>query len=228
MSPVIKHKDDGGSTLSYITTGGSLDIYFFWKGSAKEIIKNYHSTFGTPSIPPMWALGWHAASRDYKSQEDFTKMITGYNKAEIPLEGIWFDVAYLDQTKDFSVNTTDNAFPDLATFRALLNTNDLKLMVTVNPGLLASTSNNYYNDAQQDQLLIKSSINTGLEFEGAVTTSAAYNHTVFLDFFNDKSATMWEKGLKDLFNQVQYDGLWFDMNEPTARCNGECPSGEQN
>jgi alpha-glucosidase len=37
----LQHKDDGGSTLSYITTGGKLDIYFFWKGSAKDIIKQY-------------------------------------------------------------------------------------------------------------------------------------------------------------------------------------------
>lgn len=35
QSPVLKHKEDGGSTLSYITTGGCLDMYFFWKGSAK-------------------------------------------------------------------------------------------------------------------------------------------------------------------------------------------------
>jgi alpha-glucosidase (family GH31 glycosyl hydrolase) len=35
QSPVIQHKDDGTSVLSYITTGGQLDIFFFFKGSAK-------------------------------------------------------------------------------------------------------------------------------------------------------------------------------------------------
>jgi len=35
QSPVLVFNDDGGSTLSYITTGGSLDIYFFFKGTAK-------------------------------------------------------------------------------------------------------------------------------------------------------------------------------------------------
>lgn len=41
MSPIIRYKSDGGSTLSYITTGGQLEIYFMFKGSPKDIIKQY-------------------------------------------------------------------------------------------------------------------------------------------------------------------------------------------
>jgi hypothetical protein len=35
---VIKFKDDGTSILSYITIGGKIEVNFFLKGSAKEII----------------------------------------------------------------------------------------------------------------------------------------------------------------------------------------------
>jgi hypothetical protein len=39
QSPVIKYNaTTGGSTLSYITTGGQLEIYFFLHGSAKDVI----------------------------------------------------------------------------------------------------------------------------------------------------------------------------------------------
>ena len=41
MSPVIR-KNAGygaGSTLSYITIGGQIEMYFMFKGTAKEIIK---------------------------------------------------------------------------------------------------------------------------------------------------------------------------------------------
>jgi len=45
QSPVLKHKKEGpgkgGSTLSYVTTGGTLEIFFFIKGSAKQIIEQY-------------------------------------------------------------------------------------------------------------------------------------------------------------------------------------------
>lgn len=60
QSPLIKYDNTtGGSTLSYITTGGLIEIYFFIHGSAKEVIKNYHWAIGRPELPPFWALGWN-------------------------------------------------------------------------------------------------------------------------------------------------------------------------
>jgi alpha-glucosidase (family GH31 glycosyl hydrolase) len=38
QSPVVKFNEDGTSVLSYITTGGVIDVYFFLKASAKQII----------------------------------------------------------------------------------------------------------------------------------------------------------------------------------------------
>ena len=42
-----------------------------------------------------------------------------------------------------------------------------------------------------------------------------------IDFFNDKCMNLWAKGLNDLYKQVPFDGLWLDMNEPTALIAGE-------
>ena len=41
QSPVITYKDEVNATLTYITTGGQLEMYFFTKGNAKQIIKAY-------------------------------------------------------------------------------------------------------------------------------------------------------------------------------------------
>jgi len=56
---VIKFNDDGTSILSYITIGGKIEVNFFLKGSAKEIIAQYHNFIGKPALPPFWALGFH-------------------------------------------------------------------------------------------------------------------------------------------------------------------------
>jgi alpha-glucosidase (family GH31 glycosyl hydrolase) len=48
---------------------------------------------------------------------------------------------------------------------------------------------------------------------------------VFLDFFNDKTSDIWAQGLMDLYEQVPFDGISLDMNEPATVCNGECPNG---
>lgn len=32
-------------------------------------------------------------------------------------------------------------------------------------------------------------------------------------------------GINALFDDIEYDGLWLDMNEATGFCDGECPTG---
>ena len=59
MSPFIKYTGDSTCTLSYIAAGGNIEIYFLFKGTAKQIIREYQSMIGKPAMPPFWALGWH-------------------------------------------------------------------------------------------------------------------------------------------------------------------------
>jgi len=58
MSPVITYTGDSTSTLSVITTGGNLEIYLMFKGSAQQIISQYQKIIGLPALPPFWALGF--------------------------------------------------------------------------------------------------------------------------------------------------------------------------
>lgn len=81
-----------------------LDIYFFFKGSAKEVISLYQSTIGKPRLPPFWSLGWNAASRGYKDLDDIKTNVQGYADAGIPLENVWLDIPYMDSYADFSLD----------------------------------------------------------------------------------------------------------------------------
>ena len=101
---MIKFNDDGTSILSYITTGGKIDAYFIFGGTAKEVIRRYHNLIGLPALVPFWALGWHQGSRGYTSQDKLKQMVQYYEGYGIPLEGIWLDIPYMDKFKDFSVD----------------------------------------------------------------------------------------------------------------------------
>lgn len=54
------------------------------------------------------------------------------------------------------------------------------------------------------------------------------NSVVLLDYLANDTKAIWEQGLKDLHDLIPYDGLWFDLNEATAFCNGECPDNNAN
>lgn len=71
-------------------------MYFFFKGTAKEVISQYQNLIGLPSLPPFWSLGWHAASYGYKDQAAVENNVAEYKKANMPLEGIWLDIPYMD------------------------------------------------------------------------------------------------------------------------------------
>jgi alpha-glucosidase len=178
---------------------------------------------GKPSLTPFWSLGWHASSNAYKTQADIQANIDGYATAGIPLEGIWLDIPYLDRYADFSVNTT--AFPDLKALTDSAHSNGQRIIPIIDGGLSADNlSNEYIMAANQDNLLILSTINTNDTSDFLIQHGRA-NKTAFLDFFNPKSVDVWQKGLNDLYKKFPYDGAWLDMNEATGFCNGECPSG---
>lgn len=145
----------------------------------------------------------------------------GYADDDLPLEGIWLDITYMDGYADFSVNST--GFPDLGGYTDTLHENGQKMIVIVDAGISADDSENkYYAQASAGNKLIKSSLYPE-KFNGALSTTVWPNHTVFLDFFDDDAAKIWEQGLSDLHQLVSYDGLWLDMNEICAFCDGECP-----
>ena len=40
----------------------------------------------------------------------------------------------------------------------------------------------------------------------------------FVDYLHPKASDFWDQGLQALYDQVPYDGLWLDMNEPANFC----------
>jgi alpha-glucosidase (family GH31 glycosyl hydrolase) len=111
QSPIVQWSSNTQTKFSYITTGGQIEVYFFFKGTAKQIISLYQNFIGLAQLPPFWALGWHAAAYAYSNQTLLQENIDGYTTNKFPLEGVWIDIDYMDGYKDFSVNST--AFPTI-------------------------------------------------------------------------------------------------------------------
>lgn len=90
-------------------------MYFFWKGTAKQIISQYQNFVGKPKLPPFWALGWHAGSSSYTKLDDIQAAVQGYKDAAMPLEAIWIDSNYAKSGANFQVDT--DKYPALAIYQ---------------------------------------------------------------------------------------------------------------
>jgi alpha-glucosidase (family GH31 glycosyl hydrolase) len=146
QAPVITFNDDGTSTLSYITTGGNLDINFFFKGTAKQIIADYQNFIGLPALPPLWSLGWHASAYAYRNLSMVKDNVEAYLNHSIPLEGVWLDIPYMDTYHDFSVDTA--AFAGLKDFvKDIRHKHGMKVIPIVDAGLSDDGAANPYVEA---------------------------------------------------------------------------------
>jgi len=103
QSPITSHIDGGRTLLSYITIGGNLDIYFFFRGNAKAILAKYHNYIGKPALPPFWALGFHSTV-PAESLDSVKTAIDRFKADKIPLDGVWLTIPYMKNYATFSLN----------------------------------------------------------------------------------------------------------------------------
>lgn len=126
----------------------------------------------------------------------------------MPLEGVWIDSVYMNDFKQFTVNST--TFPNNANWVKSVQANGQKVIPFVGADISSlDPLYKYYQEALQQDILIESAINPSLE-GGKLTTVVNSPKTVFYDFFDAKAKTIWEEGLNELWSMLPFDGLWFD------------------
>lgn len=106
------------NTISFRAIGGIMDIFFFAGPTPNDVIKQYHMTIGPPVLPPQWALGWHQCRWGYWTLEQTIAAYSGYKEHNIPLDAIWNDIDYMDEYKDWTLDS--ERFPHNK-FKAFLN-----------------------------------------------------------------------------------------------------------
>ena len=220
-SKVMKYQHTGKdqSILNFIATGGVLDFFTFFAEKPEEVIKAYHQVIGVPALVPFWSLGFQQSSWQYKSQDQVSDVMKKYDEAMMPLEGMWLDIEYMDMYRNFLVDKS--RFPKMTELAKDLHDKDQKLIVIVDAGFAADEGYDYYKDADEDKLFIKSSQNT--LFNGNLIGKVWPGKSAFLDFHNPKTTDFWVNGLNSLYGLTQMDAIWIDMNEVTTFCDGECP-----
>nr|CAI5826996.1 unnamed protein product [Callosobruchus analis] len=208
--------------ITFRTIGGVLDLYFFMGPTPSDVVSQYTELVGRPFMPPYWALGFHLCRFGYKSLNDTKKVMERNIKAGIPLDTQWNDLDYMDNHNDF---TYDKAkFGDLPKFVKDLHNRGMHYIPLIDPGVSASEKPNTYppyDIGMKMDIFVKNS--SGQPFIGKVWNSAT---TVWPDFTHPNTVNYWTQMLRNLHKQIEFDGLWIDMNEPSNFLSGSfsgCP-----
>lgn len=202
--------------IDHLFSGGIIDAFFFQKGPVESVLKAYHYVIGNPIPLPYWAFGYHQSRWGYKDLDHLKDMVRKFENNMIPLDGVWMDKDYMKDMKIFTIN--DKQWGGLSSFVKELHTKNKHFVVLVDPGIAIDPAYPVYQKGLNLNLYITST-KGGPPLKGVTWPG----YSVWIDFLHPSATKFWEDCLQEFYNQIPFDGLWLDMNEPSNFCDGECP-----
>ena len=192
--------------MRHITIGGIINYYITIGDTPEEALLEIHKIIGRPCLPPYWALGWHQSRWGYKTTKDLEKILTNYNKYDIPLESIWADLDLLQNNKNFILSSGHNL---TSKFVDKLHSLGKKFVPIIDYGIPVDDDYKYYIIGKKTKSFIKSNY-TKKDMFSYIWPGLS----VFPDLFTKEGQNIWLEGLYDFYSTINYDGVWLDMNEP--------------
>ncbi|XP_053157607.1 lysosomal alpha-glucosidase [Hemicordylus capensis] len=210
--------------LTWRTIGGILDFYIFIGPDPKSVVRQYMDVIGYPFMPPYWALGFHLCRWGYASTAVTREVVKNMTAAQFPLDVQWNDLDYADAQRDFTFNK--DGFKDMPAMVHDFHRGGRRYVMIVDSGISSSSppgSYKPYDEGLKQGVFILNA--TGQLLVGKVWPGP----TTFPDFTNPETQLWWHDMIKDFHDQVPFDGMWIDMNEPSNFVEGsldDCPSNK--
>ena len=190
------------------TIGGVIDYYLTLNENPEKAILSIHEIIGHPTLPPFWSLGFHQCKFGYESTKDIINVYEGYIENKLPIDTFWGDIDILQDGRIFTLN--QKSFYDLPVLIEEMHKNNYKFIPIVDIGFPVNDLDEFYLRGKKTNAFIKSSY-TGEDLLSNVWPGKA----VFPDFFCEEAEELWGYAMEKYYEDVKYDGLWLDMNEPT-------------
>lgn len=233
-----KNQCNSRAAITWRLTGGIVDLYLFVGPTPHEVIRQYQDLVGAPGLMPAWALGYHQSRLNYRDLMEIKLAWARTRSAGIPIDSVGLDIDWLWKGNSYSVNN-----PELnqlvTTFQ---NDFDMHFVTIVDPAIsvgeemscyepfkLAKSFDLFATYSKNDTSGGSSSSSSVLNGESQlaiVTNWAESKRSALIDFTHPHVVDYLRQILSHYKQQLNFDGLWLDMNEPEVFANH--PVGDRN
>jgi alpha-glucosidase len=196
------------SEVSMTVEGDTLIVYFFTGPTPADVLRQYTELTGRMPLPPDWALGYQQARWSYTSEEQVRQLATNLRERHHPCDGIWLDIDYMNGFRTFTWNP--EMFPDPKAMIDDLHAQGLHLVTIIDPGIKTDEHYFVYQQGMEHDYFCRTK--DGELFEGIVWPGDC----VFPDYSRKEVREWWGSLYKDFVN-LGVDGIWNDMDEPSAK-----------
>lgn len=185
--------------------GEDFDLYLIEGGSIKDIVRSFHQIIGKSYMPPKWGLGYFQSRWGYKNEEEVQEVYETFKSQDIPLDGIYLDLDYMEDFKDFSVSK--ERFPNFKKLTQELKEEGVHLIPIIDAGVKVEEGYNIYEEGIQGDHFVK-------DAEGKPYVAAVWPGKVHFPDFLKKDTRTWFGDQYKMLIDLGIDGVWNDMNEP--------------
>lgn len=185
--------------------GKDFYIYVIEGENLEEISTKFLQIIGKSYIPPKWAFGYFQSRWGYKDKDEVKKVYETFRKNDIPLEGIFLDLDYMDDFKDFTIS--DERFDGFKNFVEDLKKDGLYLVPIIDAGVKVEKGYHIYEEGIEGDYFCKDE--EGKPYEGVVWPGKVH----FPDFMKEETQ-LWFGSKYQVLTDCGIEGFWNDMNEP--------------
>lgn len=203
------------TSVTFRAIGGIVELYVFLGPTPEEVTRQYHQLIGKPMMPPYWALGAQQGKWGYIDIADLESVVINYTKAGLPLEALWVDIEAMNNR--FQVFTFDKdryPAPKMRQFASKLAAAGQHWAPIFNPGISVQQGYRAYEEGSAQGVWIKD-VN-GNPYKGQVWPG----EVVYPSYLGDTAAAWLKSQMKNMYDQVPFDGMWLDMSEAANFCSG--------
>lgn len=187
--------------------GGGLDLFVIAAPTLAELTRRFQRLVGPMPLPPLWALGYHQCRWGYRSAEDLRDLKRRFAENEIPVDGLWLDIDYMDGFRVFTLD--EKAFPNAAADVAEIADAGQRVVPILDPGVKRDEKYDVYREGREQDLFCRNP--EGGEFIGLVWPG----ESAFPDFSLADTREWWARRVKQ-FAELGFEGAWLDMNDPST------------
>ncbi|XP_036902604.1 sucrase-isomaltase, intestinal [Sturnira hondurensis] len=212
--------------VTYRVIGGILDFYIFLGDTPEQVVQQYQELIGLPTMPAYWNLGFQLSRWNYKSIDTLREVVKRNREAGIPFDTQVTDIDYMEERKDFTYDKVN--FSGLPEFVQDLHDHGQKYVIILDPGISISNRANgaryeTYERGKAQNVWVNESDGTT-----AIVGEVWPGLSVFPDFTNPNTIEWWTNECSIFHQEINYDGLWIDMNEVSSFIEGSRKGCQEN
>jgi alpha-glucosidase len=187
--------------------GGQYTEYVFAGPHMPEILSAYTWLTGRIAAPPLWTLGYHQCRWFHYTQQAVEALADQHRQHQIPCDGLWLDIEYMDGYRVFTWNT--DLFPDPPAMLKRLRDQGFRVITIIDPGVKYDPGYEVFDSGLERDVFCRT------EGRDLYLGQVWPGNTAFPDFATAEARDWWgDLNAKHVASGLA--GIWNDMNEPAT------------